>query len=111
VLNARDAMPDGGSVFIAAHEEVIETDDPRHRPGPGPGRYVRIRVADHGMGMDPDVLARVGEAFFTTKEPGKGTGLGLAMARGFAESAGGTLRIESERGRGTTVTLWVAVAD
>jgi len=111
VLNARDAMPDGGSVFIAAHEEVIETDDPGHRPGPGPGRYVRIRVADHGMGMDPDVLARVGEAFFTTKEPGKGTGLGLAMARGFAESAGGTLRIESERGRGTTVTLWVAVAD
>ena len=59
--------------------------------------------------MDPDILARVGEAFFTTKPPGKGTGLGLAMARGFAEHGGGALRIDSEVGRGTTVTIWLAI--
>jgi two-component system NtrC family sensor kinase len=109
VINARDAMPDGGTVTIQAREETIAVPGPTHAPGLQPGHYLRVAVIDQGTGMDPETLARVGEAFFTTKEPGKGTGLGLAMARGFAEQAGGALRIASERGRGTTVTLWLPV--
>jgi signal transduction histidine kinase len=110
VINARDAMPDGGTVTILAREETIAVPGPTHAAGLQPGHYLRVAVLDQGTGMDPETLARVGEAFFTTKEPGKGTGLGLAMARGFAEQAGGALRIDSERGRGTTVTLWLPVA-
>jgi CheY-like chemotaxis protein len=68
---------------------------------------VRITVSDTGAGMDRTVLARVTEPFFTTKEPGKGTGLGLAMAKGFVEQSGGTLIIESELGAGTSVILWL----
>jgi two-component system NtrC family sensor kinase len=108
VVNSRDAMPNGGTVTITAREEMIPVPGPTHAPGMEPGHYLRIAVSDHGTGMDPDTLARVGEAFFTTKPPGKGTGLGLAMARGFAEHAGGALRIDSELGRGTTVTLWLS---
>jgi len=111
VVNARDAMPEGGTVSIAATEETIPADGSGHASGLAPGRYVRISVSDHGTGIEPAILARVGEAFFTTKEPGKGTGLGLAMARGFAASVGGTLRIHSEPGRGTTVLVWIAAAD
>jgi two-component system, NtrC family, sensor kinase len=109
VVNARDAMPNGGLITISTREEIIAVAGPSHAPGLEPGRFVRVAVSDHGIGMDPDTLARVGEAFFTTKPPGKGTGLGLAMARGFAEHAGGALRIDSEVGRGTTVTIWLAI--
>jgi PAS domain S-box-containing protein len=106
--NARDAMPDGGTVVISAGSEVVlaGTDT----VGLEPGRYVRLTVADDGTGMDPATLARVMEPFFTTKGQGKGTGLGLPMARGFAEQSGGALTVTSELDVGTTVTLWLPVA-
>lgn len=75
-----------------------------------PGNYVRVSVIDDGVGMSSEVLARVTEPFFTTKPQGQGTGLGLAMARGFAEQSGGALTIESVLDQGTTVLLWLPVA-
>ncbi len=93
--NARDAMAGGGRLLLAADLA----------PPTAVGATVRLRVVDEGEGMTPEVLARVSEPFFTTKPMGKGTGLGLAMARGFAEQSGGNFAIESALGRGTTVTL------
>ncbi|MGG5809011.1 PAS domain-containing protein [Falsiroseomonas sp. CW058] len=104
--NARDALRDGrGTIRLSAV--------PAAAPGPGvppqlrAGGYLRLDVVDDGEGMAPEVLARVTEPFFTTKPRGKGTGLGLAMARGFAEQSGGALSIDSAPGRGTTVSLWL----
>ena len=98
--NARDAMPQGGVLrFVAA---------PEQRAGVPP--RVCIQVTDSGTGMDAATLARASEPFFTTKPVGKGTGLGLAMARGFAEQSNGGFRIESRPGQGTTVALWLPVA-
>jgi PAS domain S-box-containing protein len=109
--NARDAMPDGGTLTYAAALETVLVDSPGQAPAPlAPGRYIRLDVSDTGVGMSAATLARASEPFFTTKPMGRGTGLGLAMARGFAEQSGGALRIASEEGRGTTVTLWLPVA-
>ncbi|CAH2602548.1 Histidine kinase [Rhodovastum atsumiense] len=105
--NARDAMPRGGTLVIAA--TMTPPAEPPGVPLP-PGRYVRIDVRDEGSGMDPQTLAQAIEPFFTTKEVGAGTGLGLSMVKGFAEQSGGAMAIESEAGRGTTVTLWLPVA-
>lgn len=112
--NARDAMPAGGALTLAARLEVV--DDSQHKPtnrpvSLDPGRYIRISVTDTGEGMRPDILARAAEPFFTTKVQGKGTGLGLPMAKGFAEQSGGAMAIDSEPGRGTTVTLWFPVPE
>jgi PAS domain S-box-containing protein len=104
--NARDAMPSGGTLTLSANTEIVTAGLP-HTAGLGPGRYVRIEVKDTGTGMDQAVLARVTEPFFTTKETGKGTGLGLAMAKGFVEQSGGSLSIESAVGQGTRVILWL----
>src|SRR3954453_21431287 len=98
--NARDAMPSGGTLRLSADVEMASTGLP-HPAGLTPGLYVRIVVSDTGSGMDREVLARVTEPFFTTKEPGKGTGLGLAMAKGFVEQSGGSLSIDSVVGSGT----------
>lgn len=105
-MNARDAMAGQGTLRISAETGTAgpATDAPE---GLAPGRYVRIVVADDGAGMDAATLARATEAFFTTKPPGKGTGLGLATTRAFAARAGGALQIESSPERGTTVTLWL----
>ncbi|UPG74070.1 PAS domain-containing protein [Roseomonas gilardii subsp. gilardii] len=104
--NARDAMPDGGMIQLSA--EALELPGAiTAPPALKPGRYLRLRVSDHGMGMAPEVLNRVTEPFFTTKPVGKGTGLGLAMARGFAEQSGGALEIDSRLGQGTVVSLWL----
>ena len=100
--NARDAMSDGGTLTLAA--ALIEADD-----GSKTG-YVRIDAADNGAGMPADILARASEPFFTTKEVGKGTGLGLATARDFAEKSGGRMTIVSKPGVGTTVSLFIPVA-
>ena len=108
--NARDAMPNGGQLIIAADTEIVPPDDPPHNAGLAPGRYVRLSVADSGTGMDAATLAQAAEPFFTTKAEGAGTGLGLPMARGFAEQSGGAVGIESRPGKGTTVTLWLPEA-
>lgn len=109
VINARDAMKDGGTVVVSADLHTIEPAGEESEDAPG-GIYVRVQVADTGEGMDDATLARAGEAFFTTKERGRGTGLGLAMARAFAEQAGGQLSIVSAPGVGTTVTLLLPAA-
>ena len=107
--NARDAMPGGGTLTLAAAGETLasEQDDPPLKAG----CYIRLSVADTGAGMDAATLARATEPFFTTKSKDKGTGLGLAMAKGFAEQSGGALTIASESGRGTVVTLWLPQTD
>jgi len=107
--NARDAMPDGGTLLLSARaEHVAEGAD--HPAGLVAGDYVRLSFADTGTGMDAATLTRASEPFFTTKAPGRGTGLGLAMARGFAEQSGGALSIASAPGRGTTVVMWLRQA-
>jgi PAS domain S-box-containing protein len=105
--NGRDAMPDGGRLTLSAAAEDVSAD----RAGLSAGRYIRIEVGDTGMGMDAKTLARAYEPFFTTKPAGVGTGLGLPMARGFAEQSGGALTVESSPGNGTTVTLWLPAHD
>ena len=105
-VNARDAMPGGGRIIVEGSEAHLQTGQ---RPDLPTGDYVRLSVIDEGEGMDEDTLARAREPFFTTKGIGKGTGLGLSMVHGFAEQCGGSLIISSERGSGTTVSLWLPV--
>jgi signal transduction histidine kinase/ActR/RegA family two-component response regulator len=109
VLNAGEAMPSGGTLTIAAHLETVG-EAALHQAGLPPGAFVRIDVTDTGVGMQPAVLARASEPFFTTKPLGQGAGLGLAMARGFAEQSGGAFLLNSTAGAGTTVSLWLPVA-
>ena len=104
-VNARDAMPSGGVLTLSAHAEVITRAESNRAPLKT-GSYLRLALSDTGNGMDVATLRRAAEPFFTTKKPGEGTGLGLAMARGFAQQSGGGLWIDSVPGRGTTVTLW-----
>ena len=104
-VNARDAMPEGGSVTIACRNLLYDAAAPRGQDMP-PGPTVMVSVADTGTGIDAQTLARAFEPFFTTKDVGKGSGLGLSQVYGFARSAGGTVAIESELGRGTTVRLY-----
>ena len=106
-VNARDAMPGGGRIIVEGAEAHLLAEQ---RPDLPTGHYVRLSVIDEGEGMDEDTLARAREPFFTTKGIGKGTGLGLSMVHGFAEQCGGSLIISSERGSGTTVSLWLPVA-
>jgi PAS domain S-box-containing protein len=109
-VNARDAMPLGGSVSIVARQAIVP---PAQGPAPKslpPGDYVRISVIDTGTGMDEATLAKATEPFFTTKGPGKGTGLGLSMVHGLAAQSGGALEVLSEPGQGTTVELWLPQA-
>src|SRR4249920_142553 len=108
-LNARDAMPDGGS--LAIHTSTVKVTAPRKTDDDlEPGLYVRIALEDNGAGMPPEVLARVFEPFFTTKSGGRGTGLGLSMVYGFAKRSGGTVTIASQPGHGTTVTMFLPLA-
>ena len=104
-VNARDAMPQGGTLAIAIDAETVAAGrgDPVGLPA---GAYLRIDLVDTGHGMDAATLKRASEPFFTTKPVGQGTGLGLAMARGFAEQSGGGFALRSAPGEGTTVTLW-----
>jgi PAS domain S-box-containing protein len=104
-INARDAMPLGGRIQIST-ANIHLGDDPRD-PVVAPGDYVVMTVSDTGMGMPPEVLERAAEPFFTTKEPGAGSGLGLAMIFGFAQQSGGHMTIASQHGRGTTVRLYL----
>src|SRR5262245_2073634 len=94
VVNARDAISAGGIIMISAHNEASDA-----------GEYVAISVEDTGTGIAPDVLGRIFDPFFTPKPIGKGTGLGLSQVHGFAHQAGGTVRVASELGNGTTITI------
>jgi signal transduction histidine kinase len=105
-VNARDAMVGGGTITVSAAEDEVS------RPGGlVTGRYVRISVSDTGEGMDEATAARATEPFFTTKGLGKGTGLGLSMVHGLAAQSGGILELSSVKGEGTTVSLWLPVAE
>jgi signal transduction histidine kinase/ActR/RegA family two-component response regulator len=108
--NARDAMPNGGALSLRAAAEAIEARGQANPAGLAPGRYVRLTVADTGTGMDAATLVHVGEPFFTTKKMGEGTGLGVAMVKGFAAQSGGGVHIDSTPGLGTVVTLWLPEA-
>ena len=100
-VNARDALPNGGTITICARNV------PTAAPGGLAGDHVHLAVTDTGTGMEPQVLARATEPYFTTKGVGKGSGLGLAQAYGFAEASGGTLNIQSRPGHGTTVSVFL----
>jgi signal transduction histidine kinase len=106
-LNARDAMPDGGRLRISAERETLASGLPSQRPGD----YVRMTITDTGTGMDEATLKRCSEPLFTTKEVGRGTGLGLSSVLGLAAQSGGGMRISSTLGKGTTVDLWFPVAE
>ena len=103
-VNARDAMPEGGTLRITIDGETV---DRQHRSNVAPGRYLRLSVADTGSGMDEATLSRAVEPFYSTKGVGKGTGLGLSMVHGLASQLGGALTISSTPGIGTNVELWL----
>jgi PAS domain S-box-containing protein len=107
-VNARDAMPEGGTIKIAARPETVAADHKTHLP---PGPYICLSVSDDGEGMSEDIVKQATEPFFTTKGVGKGTGLGLSMVHGMIEQVGGRLCIHSALGEGTSVELWLSVAD
>jgi signal transduction histidine kinase len=106
-VNARDAMPDGGTLTLAARRLRI---GPRHRSRLPQGHYLLLSVADSGQGMDAKTLAHAVEPFFSTKGIGRGTGLGLSMVHGLASQLGGALTIQSKPGEGTTVELWLPIS-
>jgi len=109
-INARDAMPSGGTLTIATSNfELDEAGSPSHGDLPA-GRYVSVTVSDTGTGMAPDVLARAFEPFFTTKEVGQGSGLGLSMVYGFMKQSGGHVELASIPGRGTSVRMLLKTA-
>jgi PAS domain S-box-containing protein len=104
-INSRDAMPDGGTLTIETR--VLPFGSPEIPPHVPRSEYVRLRISDTGKGMDADVASRAFEPFFTTKEVGRGTGLGLSQVWGFAKQHGGSVQIDSEVDRGTTVTVFL----
>lgn len=107
-VNARDAMPDGGTLTIAARYETIAE---RHSSGARAGTYINLSVSDTGIGMDQTTLKRAIEPFFSTKGIGKGTGLGLSMVHGLASQLGGAMTIKSRPGLGTSVSLLLPVSN
>jgi PAS domain S-box-containing protein len=106
-LNARDAMPDGGTLTFETANVVFDSTATTPDSELPPGAYVMMAVSDTGIGMAPEVLAQAVQPFFTTKEVGKGSGLGLSMVYGFVKQSGGHLEIDSEVGRGTRVKLYL----
>ncbi|MDB5643961.1 MAG: hypothetical protein JWN07_3278 [Hyphomicrobiales bacterium] len=103
-VNARDAMPDGGTITLSVGRRSLAADNDMSLPA---GDYICLALADSGVGMDAATLARASEPFFTTKEVGKGTGLGLSMVHGLAIQSGGAFRLQSWSGEGTRVEIWL----
>ena len=106
-LNARDAMPDGGSLIIETANKVVDEGYAYRNPGSSAGDFVMIAVSDTGTGMTAETAQKAFEPFFTTKEVGQGTGLGLSMVYGFVQRSGGHAKIYSELGAGTTIRLYL----
>ena len=104
-VNARDAMPRGGTVRVETSAVTVTDEDLAGDPDLAPGQYVRLAVTDTGDGIPPEVLPRIFEPFFSTKERGRGTGLGLSMVYGFVKQSNGHVQVRTERGQGTTVAL------
>ncbi|MFE8646400.1 histidine kinase famiy protein [Sphingomonas sp. NCPPB 2930] len=111
LVNARDAMPDGGTVVLKTQNLQVDAEDVSAFAGLRPGHYVSLSISDTGTGIPPEIIARVMDPFFTTKEEGKGTGLGLSMVYGFAKQSGGSVDIYSEVGIGTTVRMYFPVSE
>src|SRR5262249_3434977 len=105
-VNARDAMPDGGTVTIRTYNTTFTDKDPTSEDGLEPGDYVVLEVADTGIGIPPEDVDRIFEPFFTTKDVGKGTGLGLSMVYGFVAETKGRIKVASEVGKGTSFSLY-----
>jgi nitrogen-specific signal transduction histidine kinase/CheY-like chemotaxis protein len=111
VVNARDAMPKGGTIIISSKLQKLDNSHPVVQAGDlKKGQYVYVGVTDTGHGMSKETLERAFEPFFTTKQRNKGTGLGLAMVYGFVKQSGGTVRVYSELGHGTTVSFYLPLA-
>lgn len=108
-VNARDAMPSGGTLSIAADSTNVDDDYVRGHPGARAGAFIRLTVEDTGCGMIPEVLDRAFDPFFTTKSQGKGTGLGLSTALGIVRGHGGFLEVDSELGRGSRFAIYLPV--
>ncbi len=107
VINARDAMPDGGQLLIQTRNSVLDSEDCAAHQDMTPGEYVVLLISDSGIGIDELHQKKIFEPFFTTKEQGKGTGLGLAMVFGFIRRSGGCIRVDSETGQGTTFSIFL----
>lgn len=106
VINARDAMPDGGELVVRARNTVLNQEDAKSIPEISPGNYVMLSVTDSGVGMSDDVMRQAVQPFFTTKAPGYGSGLGLSVVYGFIKQSKGHMELASDVGRGTTVSLY-----
>ena len=106
-VNARDAMPNGGKLTIDTSNAYLDEDYCQVNPEVERGQYVLLSVTDNGEGMPPDILARVFEPFFSTKDVGHGTGLGLSQVYGFIKQSGGHVKLYSEPGEGTTVKIYL----
>ena len=111
VVNARDAMPDGGRIIIETSEKVFTEAEAALIPDAWPGRHVCLRVTDTGSGISPENLAHIFEPFFTTKAPGEGTGLGLATVFGIVKQHGACLAVQTEVGRGTTFEIYLRATE
>lgn len=110
-VNARDAMPHGGTLALDAFNVHFDEDSARKNPGARPGRYVVVRVSDTGTGIPPEVIDRIFDPFFTTKEQGKGTGLGLSTVVGIAKSHGGFVTVTSRVGEGAEFRIYLPASD
>lgn len=109
-VNARDAMTKGGRLVISTSSRFVKPEEAARHEGAQPGPFVCLEVADSGCGIDPENLSRIFDPFFTTKEVGRGTGLGLATVYGIIQQHNGWIEVESQRGRGTTFTIFLPVA-